>query len=142
MAKEKKLRKRKQDRIDRITNLELRKPKEEDKSSDNSAADEDANFTESEEEILLPPEDPRKKREEEKYRLYELMMKLKLSQCAQGHYVCPDADCKFTSSKEDKVANHVITQHGKSRFVKKKGKGRYPEDKIGKGGKRKGPRGQ
>ena len=97
-------------------------PEDNTSSSNSYTADEDSDSTESEiedQEVLIPSEDPRKKREEEKKKLYDLMIRLKQSQCAKNHHVCPEASCEFTNAKEEKVANHVITQHAKSQFVKK-----------------------
>ena len=40
-------------------------------------------------------------------------MQIKESQCPRGHYVCPDVDCQYISSREERIPKHVISQHSK-----------------------------
>ena len=119
----KKLNKRKKEAEDKLKELVMNKAREDGSSSCNLyTSDEDPDSTESEiedPEVSLLLEDPRKKKEEEEERLYELMIKFKVSQCIKDHHVCPEALCAFTNAKEEKVADHVITLHGKSKYVEK-----------------------
>ena len=41
-------------------------------------------------------------------------MKLKVSHAPKGHYICPDVDCKYTNSREEKIPTHVLGHHGKN----------------------------
>ena len=109
--REKKLKKRQQDRIHQIADLEF--PKKESMSTDTSA-DEEANRTESEDEIPLHyGVDREEQRKMEKERLYTIQMMIKNSQKPKDTYVCPDGECRYTSSREDKIPKHVLNNHSK-----------------------------
>ena len=110
LNKEKDLKGRQQSTIDRIMDMEV--PKKERMSAENSA-DEDAAWIESEEEIPLHDENHEEQRKKEKIKFYRVQMKLKESRKPEGHYVCPDGDCIYTSSREEKIPNHVLNHHGK-----------------------------
>ena len=86
------------------------------------SAAEDAALIKSDEEIPLHLEDPIKLREEEKKKLYRIQMQIKESQCPRGHYVCPDVDCQYTSSREERIPKHVISQHSKQGLFVEKAK--------------------
>ena len=111
---ERKLTERKQGAIEQIISLEL--PKTERKSAYISAH-EGAACIESDEEIPLHWEknaSDGEDRQKEKIKLYNVKMKLKGSHAPIGHYVCPDEDCEYTSSREEKLPSHVLGHHGKT----------------------------
>ena len=49
-------------------------------------------------------------------------MQIKESRCPEGHYVCPDGECNYSSSREDKIPKHVISHHNKQRPLLEKAK--------------------
>ena len=108
--KQKTLKGRQQGTIDKIMDLEI--PKKERMSTD-SSADEDVAWIESDEEIPLHWENHEEQRKKEKIKLYKVQMMLKESRKPEGHYVCPDGECQYTSSREEKIPNHVLSHHGK-----------------------------
>ena len=111
---EKKLTERKQGAIDQIMNLEV--PKTERKSAYISAHEGSA-WIESDEEIPLHWEknaSDGEERQKEKIRLHKIQMRLKGSHAPKGDYICPDVDCIYTSSREEKIPTHVLGHHGKN----------------------------
>ena len=105
---EKNLNKRKQGVIEEILDMEV--PKTERKSAYLTAE-----WTGQDDEIPLNWEEnssDEEDKKEEKKKLHAVRMRLKVYQAPKGNYICPDVDCIYTSSREDKIPAHVITKHG------------------------------
>jgi hypothetical protein len=92
--------------------MDLEIPKTE-KNSPEASADEDFDWIDLEEEIPLNWEAREEKRKQEKAQLYKIQMAIKESQRPKCNYVCPEEECKFTSSREEKIPFHVLSHHGR-----------------------------
>ena len=105
---ERNLNKRKQGVIEEILDMEA--PKTESKSAYLTAE-----WTGQDDEIPLNWEENSSDEEvekEEKKHLHAVRMRLKVTQAPKNNYICPDVDCKYTSSRVEKIPAHVIAKHG------------------------------